>query len=200
VRGASAQVGLGNRNIRDEQLEEIRGGPTTNRRGVRKAVWAGKTLHVVLFEPEIPHNTGAVARLCAATNARLHLVGRLGYQLNDARLKRAGLDYWDHVTVVRHLDFAALETALPRASWRAFSTKGRRLYSECRFDEDSVLIFGSETRGLPASLVDSEQCYHIPMIKSRVRSLNLATAVAIVLFEALRQQGFDGAGEGGGDA
>jgi tRNA (cytidine/uridine-2'-O-)-methyltransferase len=155
-------------------------------------------LRVVLYEPEIPHNTGAVARLCAATGTELHLVGRLGFRIDDARLKRAGLDYWKHVSLTRHLDLNAFEKASPRMNWYAFSTKGTKLYTTAAMDSNSSLLFGSETRGLPTSLTDSDRCYRIPMLTDRVRSLNLATAVGIVLFEALRQQGFAGAGQGGG--
>jgi tRNA (cytidine/uridine-2'-O-)-methyltransferase len=154
-------------------------------------------LHVVLFEPEIPHNTGAIARLCAATGTRLHLVGRLGFRLDDAKMKRAGLDYWEHVELERHVDLGCLEETLPRTIWFPFTTKGRRLYSECAYPAEAVLLFGSETRGLPSSVIESERSLRIPILKSKVRSLNLATAVAVVLFEALRQQGFDGEGEGG---
>lgn len=155
-------------------------------------------MHIGLFEPEIPHNVGAVARLCAATGTPLHLVGRLGFHLDDARVKRAGLDYWEHVEVHRHLDLEHFGDVHPPSTWFALSTKARRLYTECSFGEDSVLLFGSETRGLPPSVVESERCFRIPML-TKVRSLNLATATAIVLYEALRQQGFLGEGRDGGE-
>jgi tRNA (cytidine/uridine-2'-O-)-methyltransferase len=156
------------------------------------------SVHIALFEPEIPHNVGAVARLCAATGTSLHLVGRLGFRLDDARVKRAGLDYWEHVEIHRHLDLEQFAEVHPRSTWFALSTKGRRLYTECSFNTDSALLFGSETRGLPPSVIESEQCFRIPML-TKVRSLNLATAAAIVLYEALRQQGFRGEEQGGGD-
>jgi tRNA (cytidine/uridine-2'-O-)-methyltransferase len=160
----------------------------------RESLRTGRTLHVVLFEPEIPHNTGAVARLCAATDSDLHLVGRLGFRLDDAKVKRAGLDYWPHVRIHRWMDLSEFEAAVPSATVFALSTKGNRLYTECDFVGDCALVFGSESRGLPPSVVQSERCFRIPMLTDRVRSLNLATAVGIVLFEALRQQGFGRAG------
>ena len=186
----------GNRNIGAVELEEILVSLPPGDSGARERITAGRTLHVVLYEPEIPHNTGAVARLCAATGSDLQLVGRLGFRLDDARVKRAGLDYWPHVNVRRWVDLAELESALPNSRLFALSTKGARLYTECDFQGDSAIVFGSESRGLPPSLVESDCCFRIPMLTDRVRSLNLATAVGIVLFEALRQQGFGGAGEG----
>lgn len=155
-------------------------------------------VRIALFEPEIPQNVGAVARLCAATGTSLHLVGRLGFHLDDARVKRAGLDYWEHVEIHRHLDFETFAEVNPKENWFALSTKGTRLYTECSFDDHSTLVFGSETRGLPQSLTSTDRCFRIPMLSHRVRSLNLATATAIVLFEALRQQNFCGMGQGRG--
>jgi tRNA (cytidine/uridine-2'-O-)-methyltransferase len=154
------------------------------------------SLHVALFEPEIPHNTGAVARLCVATGSSLHLIGRLGFHLDDAKVRRAGLDYWRHVELHRHDDLAAFAERFPRQTWYSLSTRGERNYCEAHYIKDAVLLFGSETKGLPASCIaDRDHCWRIPILDDRVRSLNLATAVGIVLYEALRQNGFkSGAG------
>jgi tRNA (cytidine/uridine-2'-O-)-methyltransferase len=146
-------------------------------------------LHVVLWEPEIPPNTGNVARLCAATGSALHLVGRLGFRLDDRSLRRAGLDYWSAVEVHRHVtweDFAA--AASPRRCW-CFSAHARRPYTDVAFRDGDCLVFGSESRGLPPGLLDryTGQTLLIPMPGDSVRSLNLATAVGIALYEALRQ-------------
>jgi tRNA (cytidine/uridine-2'-O-)-methyltransferase len=159
----------------------------------------GETLHVVLHEPEIPHNAGAAGRLCLATGSLLHLVGRLGFSLDDAHVRRTGLDYWRHVDLRRHDDWEGLAREVPRDRWRFFTTKAERLYHEADYPPDAALIFGRETRGLPEScLADPERCFRIPIFDSRVRSLNLSTAVAIVLYEALRQQGFPASQSGGG--
>ena len=146
-------------------------------------------MRIVLFEPEIPHNTGAIARLCVATKTPLHLVGRLGFRIDDARVRRAGLDYWEHVQLHRHADWTELTAAIGDQAWFYFTTKANQSYTEARYPVNSVLIFGSESRGLPASrLADPSRCWRIPILDERVRSLNLATAVGIVLYEALRQQ------------
>src|SRR5215204_1598623 len=142
-----------NRNIGPGELEEILCGLPSSRTKARERIRAGRTLHVVLFEPEIPQNTGAVARLCAATDSDLHLVGRLGFHLDDARVKRAGLDYWPHVRIRRWLDLDELADGLPNVKTYALSTKGDRLYTECDFEGECAIVFGSETRGLPPSLV-----------------------------------------------
>ena len=146
-------------------------------------------LQVVLFEPEIPPNTGAVARFCAATNTVLHLVEPLGFRLDDSALKRAGMDYWQHVTWHAWPNWAALRAAHPAARFHFLTTKATRPYTEALFRPDDFLVFGRETKGLPESLLreNAEACLTIPMAHPGVRSLNLATAAAIVLFEALRQ-------------
>jgi tRNA (cytidine/uridine-2'-O-)-methyltransferase len=146
-------------------------------------------LHVVLVEPEIPPNTGAIARLCAATNTMLHLVEPLGFKLDDRSLKRAGMDYWQHVTWQAWPNWTALRAAHPQARFHFLTTKTERRYTEARFAPDDFLVFGRETKGLPESLLreNAESCLTIPMANPNVRSLNLATAAAIVLFEALRQ-------------
>jgi tRNA (cytidine/uridine-2'-O-)-methyltransferase len=146
-------------------------------------------LHVALWEPEIPPNTGNVARLCAATGATLHLIGRLGFRLDDRSLRRAGLDYWPAVQIVRHAaleDF--LEAVVPGRLF-CFSAHAQALYTSATYQAGDALVFGSESRGLPASLLEenSARTLTIPLLTDKVRSLNLATAVGIVLYEALRQ-------------
>ena len=149
-------------------------------------------LHVALVEPEIPPNTGNVARLCAATRTPLHVVGVTGFRLDDRAARRAGLDYWPEVELHRHRDLEALEAALqPGARLLYLTTKAERSYADWAFAEDDCLVFGPETRGLPEELLRAnwERCLTIPMPNPRVRSLNLATSVGIVLYEALRQTG-----------
>jgi tRNA (cytidine/uridine-2'-O-)-methyltransferase len=148
-------------------------------------------LHVALLEPEIPPNTGNIARLCAATGADLHLIGRLGFRLDDRSLKRAGLDYWDAVRVHRHLHFEAFETASGRARIHCLSARATTPYTAARFADGDYLLFGGESHGLPQSVLDRhlDSSFLIPMPAGKVRSLNLATAVGIVLYEALRQTG-----------
>lgn len=149
-------------------------------------------LHVALFEPEIPPNTGNIARLCAATFTYLHIVGVTGFRMDDKALRRAGLDYWEHVRLTRHLDINHLYEALPNSRFLYFSTKAERFYTEWEYRPEDCLVFGPETRGLPESLLKAnwDRCLKIPMPNKNVRSLNLATSVAIVLYEALRQIGF----------
>lgn len=148
---------------------------------------------VVLFEPEIPQNTGAIARTCAATGARLHLIKPLGFDISDAAVKRAGLDYW-HLVDVRV--YENLEDYLAQNGdenlW-LLSTKAPHCYTEVAFGENVTLMFGKETAGLPMELCEKyrERCLRIPM-RPQARSLNLANTVGIVLFEALRQNGFPG--------
>jgi tRNA (cytidine/uridine-2'-O-)-methyltransferase len=148
-------------------------------------------LQIVLVEPEIPPNTGAIARLCAATNTVLHLVEPLGFKLDDRTLKRAGMDYWQHVTWHAWPNWAALRAAHPQARFHFLTTKTDRPYTDARFEPDDFLVFGRETKGLPESLLreNAAACFTIPMANPQVRSLNLTTAAAIVLFEALRQAG-----------
>lgn len=146
-------------------------------------------ISVALFEPEIPQNTGNIARLCAATRTPLHIVGAAGFRLDDRAVRRAGLDYWPEVTLHRHHDLTALREFSPGATYLYFSTKGERPYFEWSFSADDCLVFGSESRGLPAELLRAnwDKCLTIPMLNPKVRSLNLANSVAIVLYEALRQ-------------
>ena len=151
--------------------------------------WPEPSLQVALIEPEIPPNTGNIARLCAATGTRLHLVGRLGFRLNDAKLRRAGLDYWDAVDLERHSDLAALFQRVAPAPCYFFSTRGAINYASVSYQPGDTLVFGCETRGLPEELLNQhpERVIGIPLRNDRVRSLNLANAVAIVLYEALSQ-------------
>ena len=146
-------------------------------------------LSVALVEPEIPPNTGNIARLCAATNVPLHIVGVTGFRLDDRAVRRAGLDYWPYVELTRHSDFSDLEESLPEARFLYFTTKATISYTDWAFSADDCLVFGPETRGLPEPLLKANwaRCLTIPMLNPNVRSLNLSTAVGIVLYEALRQ-------------
>ncbi len=152
-------------------------------------VWPEPAFQVALLEPEIPPNTGNIARLCAATGTPLHLIGRLGFRLHDAALKRAGLDYWDAVTLRRHSGLDVFFQAIAPARSFFFSTRGAKSYLDAAFRPGDALVFGCESRGLPDALLDAHPgaVLGIPMRTDRVRSLNLATAVGIVLYEALRQ-------------
>lgn len=151
-------------------------------------------MHVALVEPEIPPNTGNIARLCAATNTDLHIVGVTGFRMDDRTLKRAGLDYWNEVKLHRHIELDALYTFLPQSRFIYLTTKAKRPYTDFRFANDDCFVFGPETRGLPEAVLaaNPDSCLTIPMPNAAVRSLNLATSVGIVLYEALRQQGFTG--------
>jgi tRNA (cytidine/uridine-2'-O-)-methyltransferase len=151
--------------------------------------WEGPSLQVVLYQPEIPQNTGNVARTCAATHTPLHLVEPLGFRITDRHLKRAGLDYWPRVTLSVHPDVASLHRALPKARRIFFSARATRSVYDFQFRPGDCLIFGCETGGLPKDLLDQEpeNVLQIPIDRSQVRSLNLATSVGVVLFEAMRQ-------------
>ncbi|HKO43179.1 MAG TPA: tRNA (cytidine(34)-2'-O)-methyltransferase [Pyrinomonadaceae bacterium] len=148
-------------------------------------------IQVALVEPEIPPNTGNIARLCAANRVPLHIVGATGFRLDDRAVRRAGLDYWPEVQLERHTDISILHQSLPSARFLYFSTRGELSYLDWAFSTEDCLIFGRETRGLPESLLHAnwERCLTIPMLNPNVRSLNLATAVGVVLYEALRQTG-----------
>ncbi|GBD33457.1 tRNA (cytidine(34)-2'-O)-methyltransferase [bacterium HR33] len=149
-------------------------------------------LTVVLIEPKIPPNTGNIARLCAATDTSLHLIEPLGFSLDDDELSRAGLDYWDAVDLWVHPSWKEFREAISRERCLYFSAHGRRSYWEAPYRENSVLVFGNETDGLPLRIREKhpERVFRIPM-RPAVRSLNLATAVAVVLYEAIRQLGWD---------
>jgi tRNA (cytidine/uridine-2'-O-)-methyltransferase len=145
--------------------------------------------HIALWEPEIPPNTGNVARLCAATGAVLHLVGRLGFRTDDRSLKRAGLDYWDAVDVRLHATFADLENAVGTEHIWCVETPAAMAYTQAAFHAGDCLVFGSESKGLPITVREryAGRTIGIPMPTGKVRSLNLATSAGIVLYEALRQ-------------
>ena len=149
-------------------------------------------MHVALLEPEIPPNTGNIARLCAATLTELHIVGVTGFRMDDRTLKRAGLDYWKSVKLHRHIDLGRLYESLPNSRFLYLTTKVNRSYSDWHFEKNDCLIFGRETRGIPEDILEAnaERCLTIPMPNPNVRSLNLATSVGIVLYEALRQTGY----------
>ena len=152
-------------------------------------------MNIVLVEPEIPPNTGNVARLCAATKSKLHLIEPLGFKLDDAQLKRAGMDYWQQVEWHRWKNWTAFAEQLPADARLWFvESNGPKLYSEVNYSAQDYLVFGRETAGLPKQLLDAhrERWLRIPMFKAESRSLNLSNCVALVLFEALRQQGFAG--------
>lgn len=148
-------------------------------------------IRVALLEPEIPPNTGNIARLCAATKVPLHIVGVAGFRLDERAVRRAGLDYWPEVSLHRHSDLSSLYSSLPEARFLYLSTKANQSYVDWAFTSDDCLVFGRETRGLPEPLLRAnwDRCLTIPMANPKVRSLNLATSVAIVLYEALRQTG-----------
>jgi len=150
-------------------------------------------MHVVLLEPEIPPNTGNVARLCAATGTPLHLIEPFGFKLDDKELKRAGMDYWQQVEWHRWPDWKAFRTTIPKGAQLWFiESNGPRRYSDVSYRPDDYLVFGRETAGLPKRLLEenSDHWLRIPMFNNKSRSLNLSNCAALVLFESLRQQGF----------
>ena len=152
-------------------------------------------MNVVLVEPEIPPNTGNVARLCAATKSTLHLIEPFGFKLDDSQLKRAGMDYWQHVTWHRWANWTAFQKSVPTGARLWFiESNGPKLHTEAQFGADDYFVFGRETAGLPKQLLEQnhETWLRLPMFNAAARSLNLSNCVAIVLFEALRQQGFPG--------
>ena len=146
-------------------------------------------IRVALVEPEIPPNTGNIARLCAATNTPLHIVGVTGFRLDDKAVRRAGLDYWPEVLLQRHKTLPDLYATLPGSRFLYLTTKAEKSYADWAFDEGDCLVFGRETRGLPQEALQAnwDRCLKIPILNPNIRSLNLATAVGIVLYEALRQ-------------
>jgi tRNA (cytidine/uridine-2'-O-)-methyltransferase len=147
--------------------------------------------HIVLIEPEIPPNTGNIARLCAATGTTLHLVGKLGFSIDDKHLRRAGLDYWDSVELKRWNSLEELRRSNPQGRFWLTSKKALRSHIEADFHAGDYLVFGKETQGLPEELLaaEPEWTLRIPILTEKVRSLNLSTAAGIVLYEALRQTG-----------
>ncbi|MFH0952772.1 MAG: tRNA (cytidine(34)-2'-O)-methyltransferase [Verrucomicrobiota bacterium] len=151
--------------------------------------WPATPYHVVLVQPQIPPNTGNVARLCAATGSVLHLIEPLGFPISHAKLKRAGLDYWDSIDIRRHADFDSFLAKVAPPRFFLFSTKGERSHLSVEYREGDALVFGSETKGLPDSLLAAhpEAVLGIPIRTEHVRSLNLSSSVAVALYEALRQ-------------
>src|ERR1044072_5764087 len=142
-----------------------------------------------LIESEIPQKTGNIARLCSAVEGPLHIVGVTGFRMDDRAVRRAGLDYWDAVTINRHRDLEELCQSLPGGRFLYFSTKAERSFWDWQFQDDDSLVFGPETRGLPEVLLKEKwgECLKIPMSNPKVRSLNLANSVAVALYEAIRQ-------------
>jgi tRNA (cytidine/uridine-2'-O-)-methyltransferase len=151
-------------------------------------------LHIALVEPEIPPNTGNVARLCAATGCQLHLIEPLGFRIDDRELKRAGLDYWKHLGVSLHPSLDAFLQATAHLQRWFLSTRGTRRYSDAAFTHGDVLVFGKETKGLPQALIDAyaDHALRIPQRPNSVRSINLSTAAGIVTYTALAKLGFPG--------
>lgn len=149
-------------------------------------------LNIVLFEPEIPANTGNIGRTCVATNTRLHLIEPLGFRLNEKNLKRAGMDYWEHLDVTTYIDYRDFMEKNPGAKIYMATTKSPNLYTDVKYEPDCYIMFGKESAGIPEEILmeHKENCIRIPMIND-IRSLNLSNSVAIVLYEALRQHQFD---------
>ncbi len=150
-------------------------------------------MHLVLVEPEIPQNTGNVARTCVMTGTKLHLVEPLGFSLSEKEVRRSGLDYWQYLDLEVHSSFQEIKEKYTPARFVYFSTRGRSYYHQIDYSSDDFLVFGSETKGLDQAILDrAEITLRIPMVDQIPRSLNLGNSVALVLYEALRQQGFPG--------
>jgi tRNA (cytidine/uridine-2'-O-)-methyltransferase len=154
-------------------------------------------MHIALLEPEIPGNTGSIGRVCVGTGTTLHLVGKLGFSLDERYVRRAGLDYWHKVDLRLHADFQALCAALPGHAMHFFSAHGPRRYDEVRYGAEDVLVFGGESQGFRPEIRElyAERMVYLPT-NGEIRSLNLANAVTAVLYEGLRQQGFASIGKG----
>lgn len=148
-------------------------------------------MNIILHQPEIPANTGNIGRTCVATGTKLHLIEPLGFKLNEKSIKRAGMDYWEHLDVTRYVNFEEFLEKNPNAKIWMATTKAKHIYTEVEYSPDDFIMFGKESAGIPEEiLVDYEEtCIRIPMLE-QVRSLNLSNSVAIVLYEALRQNGF----------
>ena len=146
-------------------------------------------LQVALIYPEIPPNTGNIARTCAATGTHLHLVEPLGFEISDRQLKRAGIDYWEYVDVTVHPNLDSLREASKDARWVCFSARGKQNFYDFQYQDNDWLLFGSESSGLPAEITATNPTVYIPMPQTKVRSLNLSVSAALGLFEARRQLG-----------
>ena len=149
-------------------------------------------LNIVLFEPEIPANTGNIGRTCVATGTRLHMIEPLGFRLNEKSIKRAGMDYWEHLDVTRYMNFEEFLEKNPGAKIYMATTKGQHVYTEVNYEPDCYIMFGKESAGIPEEILvkHPDNCIRIPML-SEIRSLNLSNSVAVVLYEALRQNNFE---------
>lgn len=150
-------------------------------------------LNIVLYEPEIPANTGNIGRTCVATDTRLHLIEPLGFRLDEKSIRRAGMDYWDRLDVTRYVDYAEFCEKNPNAKVYYATTKAKHVYTQVHYESDCYIMFGKESAGIPEELLieHPEECVRIPMVGEE-RSLNLSNSVAIVLYEALRQNEFAG--------
>ena len=148
-------------------------------------------MNIILHQPEIPANTGNIGRTCVATGTSLHLIEPLGFRLNEKEIKRAGMDYWEHLDVHRYVNFEQFKQAHPNAKIWMATTKAKHTYTDVTFGPDDFIMFGKESAGIPEEILveNEETCIRIPMLP-QIRSLNLSNSVAIVLYEALRQQGF----------
>lgn len=150
-------------------------------------------MHIILHQPEIPANTGNIGRTCVATGTSLHLIEPLGFRLNEKEIKRAGMDYWEHLNVQRYINFNEFKESHPNVKIWMATTKAKHAYTDVSFGPDDFIMFGKESAGIPEEiLIDyADTCIRIPMLP-QIRSLNLSNSVAIVLYEALRQQNFAG--------
>ena len=149
-------------------------------------------MNIILHQPEIPANTGNIGRTCVATGTSLHLIEPLGFRLNEKEIKRAGMDYWEHLDVHRYVNFEQFKQEHPNAKIWMATTKAKHTYTDVTFGPDDFIMFGKESAGIPEEILveNEETCIRIPMLP-QIRSLNLSNSVAIVLYEALRQQGFE---------
>jgi tRNA (cytidine/uridine-2'-O-)-methyltransferase len=149
-------------------------------------------LNIVLFEPEIPQNTGNIARTCVLTNSKLHLIKPLGFSLDEKHLKRAGLDYWQFLELEIHESYEDFKNKYSEGTFYFSTTKGTHIYTEVNYKEGDFIVFGKESAGLPQSIREDniKNCIRVPMLESSTRSLNLSNTVSIVIYESLRQMGF----------
>lgn len=149
-------------------------------------------MHIILHQPEIPANTGNIGRTCVATGTSLHLIEPLGFHLDEKSIKRSGMDYWDKLDVTRYMNYNEFLTKNPGAKIWMATTKAKKVYTEADFGADDFIMFGKESAGIPEEILveNEENCIRIPMLEE-IRSLNLSNAVAIVIYEALRQNGFN---------